>query len=330
MNARILTTATLLTAFTGVITAKAADSQLLSMVMPDAKVVAGVNVDSAKASPFGLYVLTQMQSNDSDLKQLIALTGFDPTRDVHEVLAATASSPGNSKTPSGLVLARGNFDIDTISSAATAKGATIENYNSVTTNTTVTIIEDPKQQVGIAFVNSTLVAAGDIASVKAAIDRPGTGQTLPSNVLNQVGQWSGNDDAWMVTTVPLSALAPQQAATATAATGAPQMMAGLAQQVQQMAGGVKFGNNVVATAAIQADNAADATQLANTVQFLVNLIQMQSQKDPQLANVAQGFSVNAQGTTVNVKVTLPEAQFQQLFQMEKKAAAGTPQNVIKK
>jgi hypothetical protein len=323
MNARILTTATLFTAFTGVITAKAADSQLLSMVMPDAKVVAGVNVDSAKASPFGLYVLTQMQSNDSELKQLIALTGFDPTRDVHEVLAATATAPGSTKTPSGLVLARGNFDISMITTAATAKGATTETYNGAT------IVEDPKQVVGIAFVNSTLVAAGDIASVKAAIDRPSTGQTLPSNVLTQVGQWSGNDDAWMVTTVPLSALTPQQAATATATTGAPQMMAGLAQQVQQMAGGVKFGSNVVATAAIQADNAADATQLANTVQFMVNLIQMQSQKDPQLANVAQGFSVNAQGTTVNVKVTLPEAQFQQLFQMEKKATTGTQQNVVK-
>jgi hypothetical protein len=60
------------------------------MVMPDAKVLAGVNVDSAKASPFGMYVLTQMQSNNTDLQQLIALTGFDPTRDVDEVLVASA------------------------------------------------------------------------------------------------------------------------------------------------------------------------------------------------------------------------------------------------
>ena len=59
MNARTLTTATLFTAFAGVIAANAADTQLLSMVMPDAKVVAGVNVDSAKASPFGRYVLAQ-------------------------------------------------------------------------------------------------------------------------------------------------------------------------------------------------------------------------------------------------------------------------------
>ena len=324
MNARILTTATLFTAFTGFLTARAADSQLLSMVMPDAKVVAGVNVDSAKASPFGLYVLTQMQSNNTELQQLITLTGFDPTRDVHEVLAATTSTTG-SKNPTGLVLARGNFDIEKITAVATAKGATVETYNGAT------LIEDPQKMVGIAFVNSTLVAAGDIANLKAAIDRPSTGLGLPSAVMTQVGLWS-NQDAWVVTTVPLAALAPASQPAAGGANSNPMgnPMAGVMQQIQQMAGGVKFGSNVVGTAAIQADNAADATQLANTLQFLVNLIQMQSQKDAQLASLAQGFKVSAAGTTVNVNVTLPETQFQQLLQMEKKATGVSPHGVMKK
>jgi hypothetical protein len=324
MNARILTTTTLFTAFAGVLTASAADSQLLSMVMPDAKVLAGVNVDSAKGSPFGLYMLTQMQSNNTELNQLIALTGFDPTRDVHEVLAATSATPGG-KTPTGLVLARGNFDIAMISSAATAKGATIETYNGAT------IVEDPEKGAGIAFVNSTLVVAGDIANVKAAIDRPSTGQALPGGVSSQVSQWSGSEDAWIVTTVPLGALMPSNAA-APAAGSSPMgnPMAGVMQQIQQMSGGVKFGSSVVGTAAIQADNAADATQLAATMQFLVNLIQMQSQKDPQMASLAQAFSVTAQGTTVNVKMTLPEAQFQQLLQMEKKASGASPQVRVRK
>jgi hypothetical protein len=318
MNARTLTTATLFTAFAGVFTASAADSQLLSLVMPDAKVLAGVNVDSAKASPFGMYVLTQLQSNNTQLQQLIALTGFDPTRDVDEVLAATDATPGG-KTPSGLALARGNFNPSMITTVAIGKGAATEVYNGVT------IIEDPNKMAGIAFLSPTLVIAGDIANVKAAIDRPGTGQSLPSAVIGQVNQWSGADDAWVVTTVPLSSLLPAGATTG-AATGNPMAnpIAGVAQQVLQMAAGVKFGNSVVGTAAIQADNAADATQLANTLQFLVNLAQMQSQNSSQLTSLAKGFTVSAQATTVNVNVTLPEAQFQQLFQMEKKAANATP------
>jgi hypothetical protein len=317
MNARTFTTATLLTAFAGVLPAFPADSQLLSLVMPDAKVLAGVNVDSAKASPFGMYVLTQIQSNSTALQQLIALTGFDPTRDVDQVLAATDATPG-STTPTGLLLARGTFD-PTIATLATAKGAVTEVYNGAT------IIEDPQKLAGIAFLSSTLAVAGDIGSVKAAIDRSGSSPSLPSAVLAQVNQWSASEDAWIITTVPLASLAPSGAASGAPAGTAPSSpMAGVLQQVQQIAGGVKFGNSVVGTAVIKADNAADATQLANTMQFLVNLAQMQSQNNAQMTNLAQGFSVNAQGTAVNVTVTLPAAQFQQLFQMEKKAAVATP------
>jgi hypothetical protein len=317
MNARTLTTATLFTAFAGVIAANAADSQLLSMVMPDAKVVAGVNVDSAKASPFGRYVLAQLQTNNTDLQQLIAFTGFDPTRDVDEVLVATPSGVGGKAN--GLVLARGTFD-PTLAALAATKGALTEIYNGVT------IIESPDQQAGIAFISTARVAAGDIASVKAAIDRQGSAPSLPSDVLTQVSKWSGAEDAWVVTTVPLAGLAPAGTTTTGTSGGGPMAnpMAGVMQQVQQMAGGVKFGASVVGTAAIQADNAADATQLGNTLQFFVNLMQMQSQKNPQMANLAQAFSINATGTTVNVTITLPEAQFQPLFQMEKKAAVAAP------
>src|SRR5436309_12080829 len=92
MNARYLTTATVTILFAGVLPANAADPQLLNLVMPDAKVLAGVNVDQAKVTPFGLYVLGQMQLQDAHLKELTNLTGFDPTRDVHELLVATTST----------------------------------------------------------------------------------------------------------------------------------------------------------------------------------------------------------------------------------------------
>jgi hypothetical protein len=301
----MFTTATLFTAFAGVLAARAADSQLLSLVMPDAKLLAGVNVDQAKASPFGLYVLTQLQSGNSGMQQLIALTGFDPTRDVHEVLAATNGTPG-ANAPVGLVLARGNFDLTTITALATSKGAATEVHGGVT------ILEDPTKAAGIAFLNNTLVIAGDVANVKAAIDRPSSGQSLPVAVVGVVNQWSNTEDAWVITTVPPFTLAPSAAVGGNAA--------GILQQILQFAGGVKFGNSVVGTAAVQSDNAADATQLANTLQFLANIAQMQAQNNAQLTALATGLAISAQGTTVKVSLTMPQAQFQQLIQQEKKAA----------
>src|SRR3954465_15240393 len=107
MNARILTTAPLVSVYFSALPPRAPAPQPLNRVMPDAKVLAGVNVDQAKTSPFGQYVLTQMHLQDAHLQEVTTLTGFDPTRDVHELLLATN---GGTNTQSGLILARGNFD----------------------------------------------------------------------------------------------------------------------------------------------------------------------------------------------------------------------------
>src|SRR5436189_4662072 len=116
MNARILTTASLAAVFSAVLPARAADSQLVALLMPDAKVVAGINVDQAKATPFGQYVLSQMQATqDKKLQEFITSTGFDPSRDVHELLMASNSTGPESH--SGLLVARGLFDSGRISAA---------------------------------------------------------------------------------------------------------------------------------------------------------------------------------------------------------------------
>src|SRR5215475_1261832 len=116
MKAQILT-ATLFTAFSGVLSA--ADPLLLNLVMPDAKVLAGVNVEQAKGTQFGQYVLNQLQTQDAHMRELVALTGFDPRRDVRELLVASNGVP-QGKT--GLALAKGNFDVPRITAAATMHG----------------------------------------------------------------------------------------------------------------------------------------------------------------------------------------------------------------
>src|SRR5215472_4960446 len=126
MKAQILSAA-LVAGFSGVLSA--ADLQLLDLVMPGAKVIAGVNVQQAKGTQFGQYVLNQLGTNDADLQKLIALTGFDPRRDVDEVLVA---SDGAAHSHTGLAVARGTFDAGRITAAATANAASTEIYNGVT------------------------------------------------------------------------------------------------------------------------------------------------------------------------------------------------------
>jgi hypothetical protein len=299
----MLTTATLAIAFTAVLPAKAADPQLLNLVMPDAKVLAGVNVDQAKTSTFGQYVLSQVPSSDPEMQKLITLTGFDPTRDVHEVLVA--SNAANTGTDpdhgTGLAMARGNFDPAKIQAAATANGATTETYNGQT------IIKNPKNTHGISFLSSFIVVAGDLDNVKAAIDRQKVAAPIPAALAVQVNQWSTTEDAWLVSTVSPSSLKPPSTAPKV-----PGLNGQAFQTIQSAAGGVKFGAQVVVKGQALADNAQDATSMGDALKLLASIAQMQANGDPAALALAQSLQVTTDGSTVNVSVSLPEDQLQQI------------------
>ena len=296
MSARILTAATVAAIFAGVLPAKAADSQLLNLVMPDAVVIAGVNVEQAKATPFGQYILSQVPSQDPHMQELIAQTGFDPTRDVHEFLAAS-NQVGASNKGSGLILARGTFDSARFATAAGQHGGVTESYKSVT------IIEDPKQTHGFAFLNTTIAVAGDIASVKGAIDRQSSPAPLPAALLVQINHWSTTQDAWAISNVPLASLAN----TPPAAKSLPGLNGqGSFQAIQSAAGGVKYGDQIVITAQAQADTADNAKVMADTLKLLASLVQLQASKEPAAAAVLQSLTITAQGSTLNVSLSVPE------------------------
>ena len=294
MKAQILT-ATFFTVLAGPL--PAVDQVLLNLVNPDAKVLAGVNVQQAKGTLFGQYVLNQIQSNNQDMQQLIALTGFDPTRDVNETLVATTGVKNT-----GLALARGDFDIAKITAAAGLKGAVTESYKGVT------ILEDPKQTHGLTFVDSTTAVAGDLASVKGAIDRQKNPQPLPSSVTVKINDLSTTQDAWALCTVPPSSIAPPPAA--------PQGQIPPAfQSVQSANGGVKFGTNVVFTGQALTDTAQNATTLADMLKLLISLAQMNANQNQQAAQLAQQVQVSTSGNVVTATLSLPEDQFQQLVKL---------------
>ena len=310
MKAQILT-ATLFTAFSGALSA--ADHDLLNLVMPDAKVLAGVNVDQAKGTPFGQYILNQIQTNDADMQKLTTLTGFDPRRDVRELLVASDGTPG-SKT--GLAVAKGNFDVGKITAAGMLQGVVTELYNGVT------ILEDPKsQEHGIAFPDGNTVIAGDLASVKGAIDRLKSPQPLPAAVIGKVNQWSnpqGNNpaqDAWFVTTVAPSSLAPVPKN----GTGNNPMQ-GAFQNVLQAAGGVKFGAQVVFSGEATSDTAEHANTLSDVIKLLINIAQMQTGTDPTAAALVKSVTVTPVDKVVTVTANLPQDVFQQMLQSGAKPA----------
>jgi hypothetical protein len=303
MKPPTLTVTTLIAVFAGLL--PAADPQLVILVMPDAKVLAGINVDHAKTTPFGQYVLSQIQSQDPHLQQISAESGFDPTRNVRELLLASDGAP-----QTGLVLARGTFDAQRIQTAGRGGGGVTESYKGIT------VLEDPKHTQAVAFLDATLAVAGDLASVKGAIDRQSLAAP-PHAFSGQVDQWSDAYDAWALTTVPPSKLKPS------AALVPPNpAFQNAFQSIQQAAAGVNFASSsqgtgptqVVLTGQAQTDTEQNATALANVLPFLISLAQMQAPPPKaQVGALLQRLRVTSSGKWVNVWLSVAETELEQIM-----------------
>jgi hypothetical protein len=283
----------------------AADSQLLNLVMPDAQVMAGLNVTTAKTSTFGQFLLTQLASREgTQFDKLSALTGFDPRRDLTEVLAASVGTPGSK---SGLILAKGSFNVSQLADAIRkdSPNATVSTYNGATL-----VTHSGKDDGAVAFLDTSIAIAGDSASVKAAIDRSNQANSLSPALSAKVQALSASQDAWTVTTQPLSSFAPKADPNVK---GPGAQIGQVLKNIQAANGGVKFGSLIVVTAQATANDAANANALADVVRMLAGLATMQAQKNPQITAIVNSLQVSTDGATVNVSLSLPEADAEQLF-----------------
>jgi hypothetical protein len=267
----------------------AADAGLLSLAMPDARAMGGINVEQVRLSPFGQYLMAQIVEQDVGLQALINATGFDPRRDLREILVVWNSEAGGK---SGVMMARGTFDVARIVEAALSQGQKVEAYKGVE------IVGDPKG--ALAFVDSTLVVSGPGVSLRAAIDRRSAAVGIGADLAAQVNQLSTTEDAWFVTLVPPAHL---------------QEMGATLNKVQQGSGGVKFGANVVLTAQTISQTDKDAAALAETVKMLAGMAQMSAPKGWAASGAAllQNMSVAAAGANTTLSLSVPEQQVEQVL-----------------
>ncbi len=329
-----------LTALFSASTAFGADPRLLNLVMPDATTLAGANVTNAEITPFGQYVLTQLTSSvnasgNHELQTFVTTTGFDPRHDISEILAASSS---NVTTPSGLVLAIGNFNVPQITTAITAKAPTqtVQTYDGATLITST----NAKSNFSLAFLGTNIAIVGDIASVKAAIDRSPNANSINPALAVQVQALSTTEDAWVVTNSPLTSLIPEfwRSAHGPSATGIatpvpPALPFGqIFSSIQGSSGGVKFGTNVQITGQVLTTDAASATSLANVLQALVSIVSMSSGQDSQIATLAQilqGMKVTADGATINVALSIPETQVETILNNMKNQAKPAVRHAVR-
>ncbi len=284
---------------TGTTALAAIDPGLLNLAAPDAKVLTGARVDQALVSPFGQFVLSQFQPNDPGFLKFISTTGFDPRHDLREILAATSGAQ-----QSGLIAGRGTFNVAQILGAAAAQGGTVTVYN------TISIITGPNRGSGaVAFLDGSTALMGDLASVKAAIDRrTATAPGVDATLVQKAQDASSSNQIWFATTMPLSDFLNGKLAN-------PNLnnlsQNNLFQSILQTSGGVNFasGGVTITGDAVTASN-QNAQALVDVLKFLVS---MAPANNPDLKSLAGAATFVANGLTAHMSLALSEQQAEQLF-----------------
>lgn len=276
---------------------------LLNLVMPDATVVSGMNVTQSITSPFGLYILSQMQGTDPGFMQFVTATGFDPRKDLLEVLAATPST-SSSTSHSGLILGRGVFQPAMIIGAATEQGGTVTNYRGFS------LIGHTGDSFALAFLDGATAAMGDVPSVKSVIDRKLSSSTFSGPLAQAAVAVSASNSAWFATTTPLSEfMSSKQPGNLGAVAQSPML-----QNIQQATGGVLFSSaGLTLSADAVTTSPQNAQALVDVLKFFVSMIGGNQNAPANVTSIANSAQFSVNGSTAHISVMLAEAQAEQLL-----------------
>lgn len=316
--------------------AQSTNIDLLSFATSDAKIVAGANVDAAKNSDFGQFVIAQVGSSNPALQKFIDDTHIDPRTDISEILAVTNGTPGPGFHP--LIAAHGAFGkaIAAIEALATANGGTISHLG----NVDVIQVDGAQSNAGGQtmcvglYTDGGTAVIGECDALKAAVQAAGSKPAAGSALLTAAQTIRGLQDLWFVSVAAI----PQFG---NALPGGMNVMnSALLQAIQQTSGGVKFLSgssspepSVQVSGDALMDTPANATSLMNVANFLVSMIQMQGNSHQVLAafqTLLSSFKATASGNTLHVSMTVSQMMLEQLFQQmhQQVAVEHTPKSGI--
>ena len=92
-----------------------ADAQLLGLLAPESKMIAGMDVQQTKASPFGQFLLSQLGAT-AQLEKFRSATGFDPLTDFREMAV------GSTVEGKAVAAGRGRFQPQLLTTMAAMAG----------------------------------------------------------------------------------------------------------------------------------------------------------------------------------------------------------------
>jgi hypothetical protein len=295
---------------TGTLSAFAAvDPALLALVPPGTKLVSGVQLDQARSSDFGQYLLNRIHTDDENFQKFTEETGFDPRHDLNEFVFATTGPSADNTHPAFAIIARGTFDQNRIEAKAKASGATVQTYQGVNL-----ILDNHADHhgTGFAFLEGGIAVMADRATLRQIIANRANPTTLDPALQDQVLKVSAANDAWFASSImPGSFLAKHLQHE----TSQPMQHAQVLQSILQSSGGVHFGDVVEFSLDATTRSPQDAVSLADVFRMGGSMVQMQRENDPRAAIVASAIdkmAITTDGAALHATFSMTEKNLEQL------------------
>jgi hypothetical protein len=285
----------------------AVDPALVALAPPDTKAFVGIQVDQAQSSALGRFLLAQADP-DTGLQQFAALTGFDPRRDLSQILIASNGKQG--AQGGALILGRGTFQPDKLTAAATLAGAKKVTYSGIDLLTSKDSVTAGIQTM--AFLNSSTVMIGDVSGLKSAIDRYRSGTSFGGSLAQRASEVSALYQAWFV-----AASVDELANNFGAGGNAGGIPTNAFQSILTAAGGLKLASDAV-TIALDAVTRTDkdAQSLVDVVKFLAGMVHTGANDNPNAARAAtlvDSASITSTGPTMHISMAIPEKDVEQML-----------------
>ncbi len=185
--------------------------------------------------------------------------------------------------------------------------------------TLLTLTNKGKVTAAVAFPNNSILIAGDLASVKAAVNRSTGANSIDAALALTVNNLSSTEDEWIVSAASVASLIPSQANTNAPTTGPLAQVLPLLQSIQGFSGGLKFGDPVIVNAEAVENSAANAGALTAVIklgQVMVGGFSSNQNANQELAGLAailQTMQVTTNGSNVDLSLAVPEAQIETMI-----------------
>ncbi|MEZ5401153.1 MAG: hypothetical protein R2729_15895 [Bryobacteraceae bacterium] len=287
----------------------ALDPALARLAGSDAAVVSGIDFQAIHGTPFGKFLLDKISDADSRFDRVFQLTGFDPSRDLHEILIVAeqiggepgARLPATPVPGSGLVAVKGKFDESAWTSLVARHGAVAEYKGRK-------LLSDGTSDSAVAFLDGVFVAASQErlrGLIDAAPERDAVlaGRLEALSAENHVWFFANGSPARLAEALPNSSRNMRSA-----------LSGSVMQSILDMSFGMRFGEQVTIAGEARTRTDEDARALAGVGKFFAEMAKSNGGAPGGLGSLLLSLNLRADGARLRFTMSAPERDIERLFE----------------